>query len=142
MRIEFSRPLQVYFEAYSLLCLSTAGLLRRDAIENQKFFFLNNNNNDWRQAPTQKYPKEKCFCWLFSQNSYLHGYRAVQRYAVSQLAFTCSKPTMETPEQYVKSVQKQQGNQNDFNDIFLATINVNFKHIWNIVLFPLLTLNK
>ena len=36
VRIEFAGPLQVSFEAYSLPCLSTAGLLKRDAIENQK----------------------------------------------------------------------------------------------------------
>ena len=49
----------------------------------------------------------------------------------TQLVFTCSKSTMKTPEQSVKSVQN--------SGLFI----VNFEQILLIVLvFPLLTLNK
>ena len=41
--------------------------------------------------------------------------------SISQLAFTCSKSTMETPEKYVKYVQSQQKrHKNDVTDVVLV----------------------
>ena len=56
----------------------------------------------------------------------------------TQPTFTCSKSTVETPEQCVKSVQSyQQRHQNDVSNFI-----VYFEQIWHIDLFPLLTLSK
>ena len=60
---------------------------------------------------------------------------------IAQPVFTCSKSTMETPKQYVKSFQsKRQGHQNEVNVVLMYLL-LNMKRFHAFSVFPMLTLN-
>ena len=54
------------------------------------------------------------------KKNYIDGFLSIETYRV---AFTCSKLTKETPEQYMKSIQSlQQMHQKDVSDIVLTSL--------------------